>query len=283
MTELYVPEHWSQYDPGCSAVTHHTGCTWTTGATGVDAISGGSKRPTPDQIHALVKPFEESNPAYPGWSMHDLALAMSRYGVSLVDRSGTGWSAVVAALETGHYVALQGDSDQFGNATCSGAYDGNHCAGVHPNHKTEAGERWWWVNDPICPAGRWERESVLKRYAVKLWSSILFGVFSQPVPAVEPKPVNPTPGKGDTNVTIRYATAVTSTTRMRLAKGQRLYASPGGRAVTAMSRTAPVPHIGLAAPGWRAVLIGTAAGYPDGQSHKTVLYVPAAAGEVTKA
>lgn len=181
---LYVPIHRSQYGTGNSLVTRHSGCTWTSGANGIDAITGGRKRPTPDQIHALVSNAEESNPASPGWSMRDLVLAMSRYGVSLVNRSGHGWAAVLDALFTDHYVVLQGDSDQFGNATCSGTFDGDHAIGVHPNHMLKDGVRWWWINDPICPAGRWERESVLQRYAVKLNASVLFGYFLTPVPEV---------------------------------------------------------------------------------------------------
>lgn len=181
---LYVPVHRSQYDPGCSTVTRHSGCTWTSGANGVDAISAGRKRPTPDAVHALVPNAQETNPGTPGWSMPDLARAMSRYGVGFANRSGDGWAAVIAWLKAGHYVVLQGDSDQFGNATCSGSFDGDHAIGVHPNHREVDGVRQWWINDPICPAGRWERETVLQRYAVKLHASVLFGVFSQPVPVI---------------------------------------------------------------------------------------------------
>ncbi|HEY3544868.1 MAG TPA: hypothetical protein VGK17_02110 [Propionicimonas sp.] len=181
---LYVPIHRSQYATGNSLVTRHSGCTWTSGCNGVDAISGGRKRPTPDLIHALVPNAQETNPTTPGWSMPDLVRAMSLYGVGFANRSGDGWAAVLAWLKAGHYVVLQGDSDQFGNATCSGSFDGDHAIGVHPNNRTVDGQREWWINDPICPAGRWEREAVLQRYAVKLAASVYFGVFSQPVPSV---------------------------------------------------------------------------------------------------
>lgn len=280
---LYVPVHRSQYAAGSSAVTRRTGCTWTSGANGVDAISGGRKRPTPDAIHALVSSAEESNPAYPGWSMRDLVLAMSRYGVTLVNRSGDGWAAVVAWLKAGHYVVLQGDSDQFGNSTCSGTYEGDHAIGVHPNHRTVDGVREWWINDPICPSGRWERESVLQRYAVKLAASCYFGTYSQPVPELEPDPVNPDPGTR-ASMAIRYVPPITSDATMHLVKGQALYAAPGGARVTVMQESGDVPYLGLApayrGKKWRAVLVTTKGVYVDGEARPTVLYVPDAAGDI---
>lgn len=283
---LYAPVHHCQYDSPVP-ITRQSGCTWTSLAMGVDASTGGRLDPTPDQVHALVRNDEETNPGTPGWSMHDAQKAMRRLGIPYDDRSGDGWAALVAWLMAGHGVTCQGDSDRFGNNTCSGSYDGPHCIYIHPVHRPVDGERQWWIFDPICRAARWERESVLKAYATKLATAANFGVFAQPVPAIEPQPVNPAPGKGEANVSIRYATAVRSTTRLPLAKGQICYASPGGRAVTRMSKAAKVPHIGLAGKAggkaWRAVLIGTAASYPDGKPHATVLYVPASVGKVVPA
>ena len=171
----YVAPHRSQYAPTESAVTHKAGCTWTSGANGANTANG--KALDGDAVHAKVANSEESNPALPGWSLQDLDLAMARLGVPFAVGQG-GWAGVRAARAKGQYVVLQGDSDQFGNATCSGAYDGNHAIGVHPAND---GMRWR-INDPICPAARWEDEAVLKRYAVKLDPDILFGVFTTPVP-----------------------------------------------------------------------------------------------------
>ena len=86
---------------------------------------------------------------------------------------------------------------------------------------------------------------------------------------------------------IRYSPTITEpTSRMELAKGQRLYESPGGKAVTAMSKAGAPPHLGLtsspAGKPWRAVQIGTGWSYAEGR-HKTVLYVPASAGKVVNA
>ncbi len=184
MTDLYVQPHRSQYKAGASLITRRAGCTWASLANGIGAVSGGRYQPSPDAIHALVPNAEETSPGTPGWSITDAALAAARFGVTLEDRSGLGWLMVLDALLTGHYILLQGDSDQFGDGSCSGAYDGPHAVGVHPKTKTDPAGRWWWVNDPICTTGRWEREVTLQRYAVKFSSAIRFGVFTQRVPNV---------------------------------------------------------------------------------------------------
>jgi hypothetical protein len=184
---LYQPNHESQYAPGCSPVTRSSGCTWTSGATGADASSGGRKDRTPDYIHSLVKLSEERNPKKPGWSLPDLALAMKRLGVGFEVRSGQGWAAVTAAHAGGHYIVLQGDSDQFGNETCSGKFDGDHCIGIRPVTTSPGGK--WLIDDPICPTDRYENPVTLRRYAEKLYVNVLFGVFTDRVPQMPtPKP-----------------------------------------------------------------------------------------------
>lgn len=178
MPELYVNPHRSQYDVGCSARTRRSGCTWTSGANGADASTGGVHSATPDQVLAEVRPAEETNPLSPGWSLRDLGLAMERMGVPFDVRSGSGWAGVRAAHDAGLYVVLQGDSDRFGNATCSGRFDGDHAIGVHPDELV--GD--WRIDDPICPSARYEAEATLRAYAAKLSPTILFGVFLLPVP-----------------------------------------------------------------------------------------------------
>ena len=171
----YVAPHRSQYAATESAVTHKAGCTWTSGANGANTANGKSL--DGDAVHAKVANSEESNPALPGWSLQDLDLAMSRLAIPFGLGQG-GWAGVRSARAGGLYVVLQGDSDVFGNATCSGAFDGNHAIGVHP---ATDGLRWW-INDPICPSGRWEDEATLHKYAAKLSAGILYGVFTTRVP-----------------------------------------------------------------------------------------------------
>lgn len=195
---LYVQPHRSQYEASQSAITHHAGCTWTSGANGEAAQSGGARKPSPDQVHSRVANSEESSPGTPGWSLRDLDLAMQRAGVPFDNREGQGWDAAVHAAESGLYLVLQGDSDQFSNATCSGAFDGDHAIGWHPKHKTDPdGTRWWWIDDPICSTGRWERETTLAKYALKYNPQVSFGAFTHPVPQVVAPPAEPV-------VTLRY-------------------------------------------------------------------------------
>jgi hypothetical protein len=177
--------HRSQYDDGNSVITHHEGCTWTTGANGADASTGGRVDKTPDQIHTLVSNDEETNPT-PGWSLPDLKKAMDRLGIPFEDKSGTGWAAAISALMASQYVSLQGDSDRFPDG-CSGEFDGDHDLGIFPVWRTFNGLRQWWINDPICPTGRWEYEYILRNYAVKFYPTVRFGVFTHSVPrAVTP-------------------------------------------------------------------------------------------------
>lgn len=186
MPDLYVQKHWYQYLATNSLITRRAGCTWISLANGIACITGGRYRPSPDRLHALVLPREETSPATPGWSIPDARLAASRFGgVTVEDRSGQGWTAVLSALDNGKYVLLQGDSDQFGNGTCSGTFDGDHCIGVHPKRRIINNIAQRWIDDPVCPNGRWESEGVLQAYAKKLDPSIRFGVFTQGVPALE--------------------------------------------------------------------------------------------------
>jgi hypothetical protein len=125
---------------------------------------------------------EETNPGTPGWSLPDLDLAMKRLGVPFDVRSGRGWDAVLAAHNAGLYIVLQGDSDQFGNHTCSGAFDGDHAIGIRPG--TYSGR--WAIDDPICPDMRTETPAILRRYAEKLWPQVFFGAFTERVPELKP-------------------------------------------------------------------------------------------------
>lgn len=278
---FYVQPHISQYD--YSAYTAQNGCTWTAGANGIGATSGGRYHPNPDYLHSLVDKSEETNPFTAGWSIPDLRLACSRYGMSLVDRSGKGWDDVIAQLLEGHYCVVQGVSAQFPNTTCSGEFNGGHAIGTNPKHRQHNGRRQWWIDDGICADGRWEDEDVLKRYAQALNFGIQYGAFLGRVPQVDVEPVNTAGG----NVTIRYAAVAATSNVMQLADGQRLYDRPGGKPITRMSRKAAVPHVGLAGQvngkAWRAVMVATGVGYTDGKPHRTVLYVPSSAGKVVAA
>lgn len=190
---LYVQPHRSQFEAGASSTTRCCGCTWTSGANGVAATTGGKQRPTPDAVHNHLAHAEETQPGTPGWSLADLERALGRMGIEFHNHGGDGWARAIELAEAGHYLVLQGDSDEFSNATCSGKFDGDHAVGWHPKHKLEGGVRWWWINDPICSTGRWEREATLKRYASNLNATIQFGAFAGKVPETVSPPPPPPP------------------------------------------------------------------------------------------
>lgn len=181
---LYFNDHEYMYAASSSAITRKSGCTWTSASDGVDASTGGISDPTPDRIKALVARDEETNPNTPGWSIPDVDLAMSRLHVPFTDRSGRGWDAVVNAHDAGLYLILQGDSDRFSDANCSGDFDGDHCIGVHPD---EDAQGRWRIDDGICRTARYEWPGILKSYATKLSASVRFGTFDQPVPEEDVK------------------------------------------------------------------------------------------------
>lgn len=221
---FYINAHRTQYD----GVPHNisAGCTWTSLANGADAATGGRVSRTPSQVHALVPNDKETNPATPGWSIPDAVAAAAKLGVPLLERTGRGWAAVVDAWNRGLEVLLQGDSDQFGDGTCSGKFNGDHALVVHPAFRIVDGRRQRWIDDPICPTGRWEYESVLRAYAAKLSAGIRVAIFTTPVPKVTP----PAPAPAPTTVTLRYGGA-----RLNPRQVRRI-AVPAGRRANARAR-----------------------------------------------
>jgi hypothetical protein len=273
MSELYRNAHQWQYAPGLSTITRTSGCTWTSAANGADASSGGYVKRTADQVHALVSKSEETNPTTPGWSIPDVDKAMSRLGIGFEDRTGQGIAGVWQALDAGLYVLLQGDSDQFANGTCAGAFDGDHCIGLHPHRNADGQQR---DDDPICSGVRYAGRSILERYAEKLYASVRFGVFTTPVPSVEiPRVVLTAPTPKEVNVAITYAQPGRL---FELAKGQPLFRHPGGPRVTATAAQVKLDFVGSAGAGWAAVRVRTRGLYTDDVARPTVLYVPRKAG-----
>ncbi len=176
----YHQRHKSQLAPTCSAKTRREGCTWTTGANGIMAATGGRKHPSPDTVLSKVALHEQTNPATPGWSLPDLDLACNRLGVDL--ELLTGWDTLIEWRNKGYYIALQGDSDVFTDG-CMAKFDGFHCIGIHPD---ESKGRWR-VDDPMCPTRSHRAPDKLREYAQKFADAntggvIRFGVFKPSVP-----------------------------------------------------------------------------------------------------
>lgn len=182
MSGLYLGPHICQLDAQWSARTNSSGCTWTSTAMGIGNVTHGERRPGPDKVHSLVRAGEETNPGTPGWSIPDVDLAMRRFGLPFRNLTGGRWDGVRFEHEHGRYVILQGDSDQFGNNTCSGKFDGDHCIGIHPDSRAGDRGQEWRIDDPICKASRWELASTIRRYAEDLDVLCRYGSFSDEVP-----------------------------------------------------------------------------------------------------
>ena len=161
----YLNPHRDQFD---GSWLESENCVPTSLANGANASSGGGTNLTGASVRALLPRSQETDPQTPGWSIPDADHAMAKLRVGFADRSGTGWPGVVSSWAANEYVIIQGDSDQFSNATCSGKFNGPHCVGGHPASRMVGGLRQRWVDDPICKTGRWEYEYILHRYASKI-------------------------------------------------------------------------------------------------------------------
>ncbi len=262
---LNNPHVW-QYDGSTWA---NANCTPTTGANQLIATSGGKIIRTGAQIRSLVLRREESAPADPGWSQYDLALAMKRVYPSqpYAIRNGFGWPELVKDHNAGYYLAVQGDSDQFTSPKCSGAFDGDHCIGVHPatRQDPDTGREQWWTNDPICPTGHWQDRAAIYRYAKKLGDrygvDLYWGHLSKPVPR---EPVQREDGEGDVSISTTGLT-LTSDHAVTLPKGTAIYQAPENGAKVLGKASGAVGYYGTPAAGWKAVRVdlgyGTLIGY----------------------
>lgn len=228
----YVQPHVCQFD---GSSDQGSACVPTSCANGVAASTGGARRPAGVTIHRLIPQSEESDPHVPGWSIVDADRAMAKIGIPFtIGDSSNGFDHLTASHNSGHYVILQGDSDHFSNATCSGAFDGDHCVGIHPRETVINGVEHWWLDDPICKTGRWERPAVLKAYAADFAARVggwRWGQFDHIVPQTSVAvPVPPA-------VTLRYGGVASH--------GTKIIRVPAGR--YANVRTRPTSAASLVA------------------------------------
>lgn len=140
------------------ALDHHTG--------------GGTRKRGGDMRH-----HQSDNES--GTDLYDAAQAWSAYGQSLSIRSGQGWGKVVAALEEGRGVILQGTG---GLAGC-GDYTGGHAIYVAPE---KSGSKWL-KGDPECSGYEWTEASKLEGFAERLSSGVYFAV-TKPRSSPPPEP-----------------------------------------------------------------------------------------------
>lgn len=178
----YHNRHKSQRDRGCSAKTRQQGCTWTTGANGIMAATGGRLHPSPDTVLSKVATHEQTNPRTPGWSLPDLDLAVHRISPKLDIVIETGWDNLRQWRNEGYYIALQGDTNVFASG-CMSDFQGLHCIGVHPDES----QGRWRLDDPMCPEPTHRSPERIREYAQALADQqfggiIRFGVFKPKVP-----------------------------------------------------------------------------------------------------
>ena len=174
--DLYQGRHRCQYDGG---MYQYQNCVPTSLADAADAVTGGGIDVTGTEVRNLVKPYEEENPDTPGWTLNDAKKAASRLGINLTVNEAGSWGNLVKRRYEGRAIILQGDSDQFGNDTCSGAFDGGHCIMLPPLDNSDGR---WRIGDPICNSWRWESETTIRKYAEKFGSGTAFFAFTDPVP-----------------------------------------------------------------------------------------------------
>jgi hypothetical protein len=209
--------HRTQYD---GSPYQNQNCTPTSGANAARELTQGAYDVSGATIRSLVLRSEETNPDTPGWSLDDLQLAMRRAGIAFSIMSGT-FAAITTYVRSGYAVVLQGDSDQFSDATCSGAFNGDHCVCIHPDPATTSAMML--LADPICRTRRWESTSVLKRYTEKLagGSIIRFGYM----------------GGMDMSV-------VFDTKRATVKAGVAFYETPKGKVIGTFSSAATITVLG---------------------------------------
>jgi hypothetical protein len=207
------------------------------------------------------------------------------------------WTDFVARINGGEGAVLQGWYEPIAATRydAGGGFTGNHAVFVPPG---------WGVMDPLADGrrsgiykyhGEAYPQALLRTFAgqlnigsgriVRLGAGLAYAAFTRNVKAAAPVPtvVSSAPTPIERNVMISQGgLAVVSSHVMALALSQPLFRYPGGPKVTAMSRAGNVDYIGGAGSGWRAVKVTTGAPYGDGVPRPTVLYVPAAAGPVTK-
>jgi hypothetical protein len=177
----------TQYDGGRQA---NSNCTCASLAMMLNAVSDGAIDHTGSTVRDLVKHQEETDPTSPGWSLHDVDLAVSRIqakghmaGIHSPAPKQRNWASLKFLRAEGRGILIQGDSDRFPNTTCSGAFDGDHATYISPLNHTDGR---WRLGDPICSKWRWETEELLRAYAEKFAGPTdLHYRYSDPIPFIQ--------------------------------------------------------------------------------------------------
>jgi hypothetical protein len=278
-------------------------CTMASGATAIDRHTLGHIRTTGARMRYL------SGDTSGGTNLNQLDYAWHRgWGQDFDVRLRMPWNDAVSYIKAGRGAVLQLHYGTLGKYRFQLNFYGNHAIYINEigtmrnsvGTLIPAGKMF----DPLGKVTRWVPLSTLKTAAAQLvlGSGRVCGTgycyigftkriglttgATSPTPAIgsvptlilakppTPSEVNPMiPGSGLTR---------TSSHVMSLKSGQPFYRTPAGPVIARLPRDMVVEYFGTAGTGWRCVEILTKAAYADGVARNTLVYVPAAAGPVTK-
>lgn len=284
----YLPDITRYQQIALGGETGKYDCTAWSAALYTDAHTSGAVKLTGRQIR-LASDEKVPDPKSPGLNLDQVDAAVWKLTSAQVDpdtHRGITIAEAQSRIVAGEWAELQVWRGSLVNAGFGGgnSFIGGHAITVHVSAGAPV------IGDPLVPyyiratwSAIWRACGHLAVYSNggELGYGRAYAAFlSGPVVPVATAP-------GGNNVAIRYATVQTAGARIQLAAGTGLYERPGGTRVTRMARSASPLELGLAGSvngkAWRAVLVGTAWSYRDGNPHKTVLYVPASAGKVVPA
>ncbi len=165
MSFIYKPTHQYQLGPGAGP-TGGFDCTAYSAAMAIDRATIGGTEVTGRQVRlSSDEPYPD--PHSPGLNIPQVSTVAGKWHVDLISRRGAPWSAVMAMLNEGRGVLIQGDYDQI-PAAYSGqlSFKGDHA--IFANHLNGDDTEIWWM-DPLNHKGAFYIPvKVVRNYAEKL-------------------------------------------------------------------------------------------------------------------
>lgn len=144
-------------------------------------------------------------------------------------------------------------------------------------------KRWRWVDLRLL----WSFAGLLDLgNGYRLGAGMTYAGLTRETPTIPPDTSTapkPSINYGSNTMIVANQMDLTSSHRMALKKGQRLYreAKAGASVVAKMGTARRVPYFGRAASGWGSVAVRTA-NFPDKVRRTVILYVPLSAGTISK-
>ncbi len=168
MSFIYKPAHQNQIV--ATDIYGGVNCSAYSCAMSIDRATMGGTLVTGKQVRAASNE-PRPDPQSPGLNIPQLVNVAFGWHVEIINRTGAPWSAVMAALNEGRGVILQGDYDQI-PPEYSGqtSFKGDHA--VYVNHLNTADTECWWM-DPLNKKGSFYIPIAIARaYAEKLAKAV---------------------------------------------------------------------------------------------------------------